>query len=220
MKPIVICGTGQIAELAHFYFTNDSQHKIAAFTVDREFIQSDTFLNLPVVPLDEIQKKFPPSKFAAFVAISYTKLNAIRAQKYLILKDYGYEMVSYVSSRATIWSGFHCGENCFILEDNTIQPFAKIGHNVTLWSGNHIGHHSEIRDNCFISSHVVISGGTLIKENSFIGVNASLRDHITIEKNNIISAGALILQDTVENGVYIGTPAKLSNVPSNRLKKI
>ena len=50
------------------------------------------------------------------------------------------------------------GDNCFILEDNTVQPFVTIGNNVTLWSGNHIGHDSVIEDDCFISSHVVVSG--------------------------------------------------------------
>ena len=50
------------------------------------------------------------------------------------------------------------GDNCFIFEDNTVQPFVTLGNNLVLWSGNHIGHHSTLRDHCFISSHVVISG--------------------------------------------------------------
>ena len=57
-----------------------------------------------------------------------------------------------------VWARHEIGENCFIFEDNTIQPFVKIGDDVVLWSGNHIGHHAEIGDHCFISSHVVISG--------------------------------------------------------------
>ena len=34
MKPLVIFGTGDIARLAHFYFTHDSPHDVVAFTVD------------------------------------------------------------------------------------------------------------------------------------------------------------------------------------------
>ena len=74
------------------------------------------------------------------------------------MKSLGYELVSYVSSRCSFLSQYPPGDNCFILEDNTVQPFVRIGSNVTLWSGNHIGHDSVIGDHCFISSHVVVSG--------------------------------------------------------------
>ncbi len=119
-----------------------------------------------------------------------------------------------------MWPGFSAGENCFILEDNTIQPFAVIGDNVTLWSGNHIGHHARIGSNCFITSHVVVSGGVVIGEGSFVGVNATLRDHVTIGRNVVIGAGSLILHDVADYAVYTQPGAELSKVPSNRLRKI
>ena len=112
------------------------------------------------------------------------------------------------------------GENCFIFEDNTIQPFVSIGNNVTLWSGNHIGHHSVIRDHTFIASHVVISGGVEIGEQCFIGVNATLRDHIKVGDRCVIGAGALLLADAAPEGVYVGAATDRSKVPSTRLKSI
>jgi UDP-3-O-[3-hydroxymyristoyl] glucosamine N-acyltransferase len=102
----------------------------------------------------------------------------------------------------------------------TIQPFVTIGNNVTLWSGNHIGHHSRIGDNCFLTSHVVVSGGVEIGNNCFLGVNATIRDHIKIASHCVVGANTLILKDTQEKGVYIGNPAELSKVPSDRLKKL
>lgn len=220
MKKLVIFGAGAIAELAYFYFKHDSNYDVVAFTVDKPYIQTPQFCDLPLVAFEEIRDQYPPSQCSMFVAVSYARLNALRTEKYLAAKKNGYKIVSYISSKAINWAELVAGENCFILENNVIQPFVKIGNNVTLWSGNHIGHHSTIEDNCFIASHVVVSGGVTIKENCFIGVNVTLRDHITIEKNNVLSAGALILKNTVENGVYLGSPAKLAKVPSNRLKKI
>jgi len=220
MKPIVLFGAGDIASVAHFYFTHDTSRKVVAFTVDKEFLKEETFCGLPVVPFEEVISKYPPDQFDMFVAVSYAKMNQVRAQKCQEAKEKGYVLVSYISSKATVWPDAQFGENCFILEDNTIQPFAKVGHHVTLWSGNHIGHHSEIGDNCFITSHVVVSGGVKIAENCFIGVNATLRDHVNIAKHCVIGAASLILHDTQEYGVYIGNPAELSKVPSNRLKKL
>lgn len=218
MADLVIFGTGDIAQLAHFYFTKDSEHVVAAFTVDRNFLNVTDYCGLPVVPFDEIGREFSPQEYKMFIAISYAKVNKIRAAKYFEAKEKGYELISYISTKATLFDNMEIGDNCFILENNTIQPFAKIGNNVTLWSGNHIGHHSQIGDHCFISSHVVISGGVRVEPYSFIGVNATLRDHITIARESVIGAGALILNDTVEKGVYKSNAAEVSKVPSDRLR--
>jgi sugar O-acyltransferase (sialic acid O-acetyltransferase NeuD family) len=214
---LVIFGNGDIAELAHFYFTKDSGYEVVGFTVDREFWHNEKFLSLPNVPFDELLGKFPPTDFKVFVATSYAKVNAVRAGKFVQLKKLGYSFANYISSKVTNYADI-IGENCFILEDNTIQPFVKIGNNVTLWSGNHIGHHTVIEDHCFITSQVVISGGCRVGESSFIGVNATLRDHITIGKENVIGAGSLILSNTEDKNVFMEKATEVSRVPSNRLK--
>lgn len=219
-KPLVIFGAGDIAQVAHFYFTHDSDRRVAAFAVDREYRTQEEFCGLPVVAFEDVARLYPPADFDLFVAVSYTKLNALRALKCDEARAMGYALATYLSSRATSWPGVQVGSNCFILEDNTLQPFSRIGDGVTLWSGNHIGHHSEIGDYTFIASHVVISGGVKVRERCFIGVNATVRDHVTIAADCVIGAGALIVQDTAEKGVYTAAPAELSKVPSNRLRKI
>lgn len=218
--PLVIFGAGQIAELAWFYFTHDSAYTPVAFTLDRAFLRDDRFHGLPVIPFDELPQHYSPTDVDVFVALSYAKVNALRAQKVADVRDAGYRLASYVSSGATVFPGFQPGENCFILEDNTIQPFARVGHNVTLWSGNHIGHHSVIADNCFISSHVVISGGVEVGENTFIGVNSTIRDHVKIGARCVIGAGSLLLADAEPDGVYMAPVTERSRVPSSRLRNI
>lgn len=219
-KPLVIFGAGDIAELAHFYFHSDTEYRVAAFTVDASHIQAPEFCGLPVVAFDEVAPRYPPDRYDFFVALSYSKLNAIRKDKFLAAKEKGYQLASYISSRATVLNNGHVGENCFILEDNTIQPFVKIGHNVTLWSGNHIGHHSVIHDHTFMASHVVVSGGVDIGEQCFVGVNATLRDHIKVGDRCVVGAGALLLADAAADGVYIGAATERSKVPSSRLRGI
>jgi sugar O-acyltransferase (sialic acid O-acetyltransferase NeuD family) len=219
-KKLIIFGAGDIAQLAHYYFTADSDYEVAAFTVDAGFAREERFAGLPVVAFEEVVSQYPPDRFDFFVALSYSKLNAVRKEKYLAAKSSGYRIASYVSSRATILNQGRIGENCFILEDNTIQPFVTIGNDVTLWSGNHIGHHSVIGDHTFIASHAVISGGVSIGEQCFIGVNATVRDHVRIGDRCVLGAGALLLADAEPEGVYIGTATERSRVPSTRLRKI
>jgi len=219
-KKLVIFGSGDIAQLAHYYFITDSEYEVAAFTVDASYIREPKFCGLPVVAFEDVALKYPSENYDFFVALSYSKLNAVRKEKYLAAKKLGYNLVSFVSSHATVLNEGRIGENCFIFEDNTIQPFVTIGNNVTLWSGNHIGHHSIIKDHCFIASHVVVSGGVVIGEQCFIGVNATLRDHINIGERCVIGAGALLLADTEPEGVYIGKATELAGVLSTQLKKI
>jgi len=219
-KPLIIFGTGDIAQLAHYYFSSDSNYEVAAFTVDAAYITMTEFCGLPVVPFEEATNRYSPETHELFVALSYSKLNQVRREKYLAAKAQGYRFARYVSPYATILNNGQIGDNCFIFEDNTIQPFVTIGNNVTLWSGNHIGHHSTIHDHCFIASHVVISGGVTIGEACFIGVNVTLRDHIKVGERCILGAGTLLLTDAEPEGVYIGTATERSRVPSSKIKRI
>lgn len=220
MKKVVIFGTGDLAQVAHFYLTHDSSYEIVAFTANKKYIKENELFKLPVVSFEEVEKNYPPDKFAMFIAIGYKNVNKLRAKIYVEAKEKGYELISYVNSKVTKWGQTEIGDNCFILENQVIQPFVKIGSDVIIWSGNHIGHHSVIDDHCFITSHVVISGNVKIGPYCFIGVNATLRDGITIARECVIGAGSLILKDTKEKGIYTTKPAELRSMNSSKLKNL
>ncbi|MGI9192436.1 MAG: acetyltransferase [Chitinophagaceae bacterium] len=202
-EKIIVFGTGDIAQLAHYYFTHDSNFEVVAFTVDRAYCHQDNFEQKPLIPFDEIQTHFPPASYSLFVALSYAQMNQLREKKYHEAKAKGYSLVSYISSRCSYLSQFPAGENCFILENNTIQPFVQIGHNVTLWSGNHIGHHSIIANHNFISSQVVISGHCHIDTHCFIGVNACIAHQVQVAKETLIGAGCVITKNTSFQSVHV-----------------
>jgi len=214
---LVVFGAGDIARLAHFYFSTDSAHDVVGFAVDSAYRTSDEFQGLPLVAVEELRERFSPTNVKMFVALSYAKMNRLRAEKYAEMKALGYELVSYVSSRCSYLSQFPPGDNCFILEDNTVQPFVTIGNDVTLWSGNHIGHDSTIGDHCFISSHVVVSGHVSVGPSCFIGVNATLRNSISIGERTLIGAGAAIMKNTPPGSVYPGPRAERLAKTSDQL---
>jgi sugar O-acyltransferase (sialic acid O-acetyltransferase NeuD family) len=206
-SPVIIFGTLDTAELAHYYLENDSPYTVVAFTVNKEYIKEDTFKGLPVVPFEELEQHYPPTEYRLFAPMTGVKMNTLRKKIYEEGKARGYEFISYVSSKATVCDN-EIGDNCFILEDNTLQPFTKIGNNVVMWSGNHIGHHGVIEDHVFFTSHVVLSGHCHVKERSWFGVNATIRDFTTIGEGSLIAMGALITKDTDDNGFYLGSPAR------------
>jgi sugar O-acyltransferase (sialic acid O-acetyltransferase NeuD family) len=207
-EKVIIFGIQDYAELAHYYLKNDSPYDVVAFCVNERYMPADkNFRGLPVIPYEETEQKFPPHEYSFFAPMSPKSMNQLRQGIYDDIKGRGYKMISYISSKATIFEN-PIGDNCFILEDNTLQPFTKIGNNVVLWSGNHIGHHSVIHDHVTFTSHVVMSGHCVIGENSFFGVNSTLRDGIHIAKGSLVAMAAAVTKNTEEWGVYIGNPAK------------
>lgn len=207
-KRLVLIGAGEFAQIACEYFEHDSDYEVAAFSVEREYLAQSMLADRPVVAYESLEAHFPPGNCDVFVAIPSSQLNRLRTRFYQDLKRRGYRFATYVSTRAFLWRNAEVGENCFIFENNVVQPFVRIGNNCILWSGNHIGHRTIVRDHVFIASHAVISGYCEIGESSFVGVNATFNDHVKVAPDNVIGAGALVTRDTEPGKIYVGSPAR------------
>jgi sugar O-acyltransferase (sialic acid O-acetyltransferase NeuD family) len=199
---VVLFGLGSFARTARAYFDEDSPHSVVAFTAHERYVEEDELMGLPVVPFETLTQTHPPDKYAMFVAIGYSGVNRGRRDVYGQCLELGYELVSYVSSKAMCATDLVLGDNCFVFEANVIQPNVRIGNNVIMWSGGHIAHDSTIEDHVFIAPRVAIAGHVTIGAESFIGINATFRDSITVAQRCVIGAGAVIMKDTVEGGVY------------------
>ena len=125
-KKVIIFGIGNIAEVAYYYLTNDTEYQIVAFTCEKSFITNTKKFGLPIVAFENIQDEYPPEEYYFFAPCSGTNLNRLRERIYNEGKAKGYSFISYISSKANVCTK-EIGENCFILEDNTIQPYTKIG---------------------------------------------------------------------------------------------
>lgn len=217
MARVVIFGIGGAGRLAYHYFTRDSDHEVVAFTVDPEYCLQPTLFDLPVVPFPQVPTLYPPRDYQLFVAMGYGRMNHDRAGRYHAAKEAGYPLVSYVSSRATYLSDHPIGDNCFILEDVTVQPFVRIGNNVTLWSRCIVTHDCIIEDHCFLAAGCVVLGYVHVHPYCFIGANATIRHNLTLAPESHIGAGAILMHDTVPQGVYLPPPAILLSKTSDQI---
>ena len=210
---IVIFGNAEVAELAKYYFELDSPYQPVAFVVDDAYMSAVEFHGLPVIPWSQVTLKYPPHLYKMHVALSYRGLNKLRENKFHQCQEAGYELVSYISSAATVFPDLIYGKNCFILENQNVQPRVKLGDNVMLWSGNHIGHGSSIGSHAYIASHVVISGHVSVGARCFIGVNASLRDFISIGEDCFIGMSGVVTKDLSPGSVVL--PARSEIISSS-----
>ena len=63
MAKVIIFGLGDMAELAHYYLKNDSEHEVIAFCVDNKLLPNENyFLGLQVVSFDYVTKNYPANE--------------------------------------------------------------------------------------------------------------------------------------------------------------
>ena len=134
-----------------------------------------------------------------FACLGYNDLNKVRTRIYEEIKIKGYKCASYISPNLHSIEEVDCGENCFILDGQTINPDVKIGNNVTIWTGNHVGDRTIIEDNVWISSQVAIGGDVVVGDSSFVGMNATIAHDVKIGARNFIGAATLITQSTLDD---------------------
>ncbi len=219
-KKLLIFGSAEIAELAAYYFSLDSKYQVVAFVVDDQFVKANTYKSLPIISWSEALLRYPPNKYYMHVALSYKNLNKLRESKFNQCVVAGYKLVNYVSSRATTFPDLKIGKNCFILENQNIQPRVTLGHNVMLWSGNHIGHGSEIDDHAYLSSHVVISGHVKIGKRCFIGVNATVRDFVQISDDCLVGMSSIVTKNLEAGSVTLPPRSEIIDGSDERAAKI
>lgn len=218
MKKVVLFGNGPIATLTCHELDTNSPFEVIAFTVDKEFCKSDTLLDRPVVPFDQVSTIYPPNEFMMMIAVGYAKMNRLKAKRYEEAKQMGYRLISHISPRAVTWPGLVVGDNCFIGPNSVVYPYAKIGNNVFIGACCVIPHDTSIEDHCFLADAVVLSGGVTIEPYCLLGTGSIIRNKVKIARECVIGAGAVILENTMEKGVYMGTPAELLPISSDKLQ--
>jgi sugar O-acyltransferase (sialic acid O-acetyltransferase NeuD family) len=201
-KKAVIFGTGTLGKLVHYHLTHESDYRVVAFATSPERYSEPSFLDLPVVRFDEIEKQFPSGEHELFIAVGYSDLNRTRRLVYDEAKAKGYRLLNFIHPSAIVAKNCVMGDNCFVAERTVIQPFVTIGSNVFLWSGNVIAHEAVIEDHCFLAGNIMVGGHSRIKEASFIGMSATIRDKVTVGRTNVIGMGCCIRKDTGESEVY------------------
>jgi sugar O-acyltransferase (sialic acid O-acetyltransferase NeuD family) len=203
VSKLVLFGAGRGAEVAHRFLTADSDHEVVAFTVDGANITDKHYRGLPVVAFEDVQRLYPPDRFGMIVLLGYQQMNGLRARKFAEAKAKGYRLESYVASNIFRAAPIDVGENCFIMDNQSISLDVRIGNNVVMWSSNHIGDLSEIADHAWISSHVTVAANVSVGERSFLGIGATVSNSVRIGADSFIGARRLVSDDTRPGSVTL-----------------
>jgi sugar O-acyltransferase (sialic acid O-acetyltransferase NeuD family) len=203
MSKVVLFGTGRGADVAYRFLNRDSEHEISGFAVDRQYLDRERFHELPVVAFEDVERHFPPDEFKMFILLGYQRMNAFRAGKYREAKQKGYSFISYANSNFYRAEELSIGENCCILDNQSISLDVKIGNNVVLWSSNHVGDLTVIEDHVWLASHVTIAAEVVVRPYCFLGIGATIGNKVTLAEGTFVGANALVVADTPKNAVCV-----------------
>ena len=219
VQQVIIYGDSNFAEQVYYQLKTDGRYKILAFTVDETKYQKNSFNGLPVIPFQQLIKKYSPNEVEIFPAIGYSKLNTIRKIATTEIEQAGYKLFTYISKNAHVSINAEIGCGCYICEFVSIGSNSKIGKSTIILPHASIAHDVNITSYSFLSHSTTIGGFTSIKNNTFFGLGSIVKNNITVDEFNIIGAATNVIKSTEPYGIYIGNPAtRLKDVDLNNLK--
>lgn len=199
MKKAIIFGTGVFPETL-YYFLN--QQRISGFTAERQYRKADTYLDLPLVDFEEVEKKFPPDEYGIYICMGYTNMNSERERIFKIAQEKGYEILSFIHPSAIV-NAKSMGIGNIVLENAVIGPFCEVGDGNIFKASANIAHHTTIGNFNFFAVNSAVAGKVTVNNNCFFGNNCTIKNGIIIEDKTLIGAGCYVNKDTVSNGVYV-----------------
>lgn len=220
MKPLILFGSGKIAEVILYFLRHHSDFEVAACCVDRAFLPSEQWHGLPTVGFDEVAQVYPPDSHDMFIALGYQDMNALRAERCAQARMLGYTLPSYVHPDAGLPHDCVIGDNCFIMNQVQIHPCVSLGDNVFVWSGAMIGHHSSIASNCWLTSSTNISGSVKAGENCFFGVNSTVGNSVRLGAACFLGANTLVTKCTEEGQVFLQESTKAFRLNSRQFLRM
>jgi len=143
--------------------------------------------------------------FDFFVALGK---NSLRKTVFEKIEAKKCRCISVIHPSAIVEPDVKLGRGVFIGALTYINSASVLGDNTYINNGCVIEHHNIIGSHCHVAPRVVTAGGVRINDLCLVGVGSVIMRGLTIGRNTLIGAASSVLEDTQENGVYYGNPAK------------
>lgn len=201
MKNLVIVGTGNFADLMHYYLNQYDSRRVVAFSVERDYIQEPMFHGLPVYPFEELSRYCPPVTHEVLLAIGAKEMNQLRARLFRICKSPiscggGYDIASFIHPSSIISPNAQIGEGNIILENVVVQPFVKIGDGNLIWYNAVLAHNDQIGNFNTIAGGAALAGFVTVGNHCYLGKNSTVFKRAIIADSTLIGACAYVKENT------------------------
>lgn len=205
MDKIVIFGATQFSSMLHQIIERESAAKIVAYTINENYISDKSikhYNKYPLVPFEEIENIYPPSDYKILNSIGYLKMNSIRQSTTGNCINKGYEIFSFISKDARVFSDLN-GIGNIVLPGAFIGYDVEVGNSNIFYTGCLLTHHVKVKNNSFIAAGCTIGGYVTIGSNCFLGLNSTIKNRVNINDYSLVGASTYISKDTEAYSVYV-----------------
>ena len=203
---VIIFGTSIFSLVAYQTIVQDGLAEVVGFTLNEKYIHDAKLEGLNVYPFENLSGHFDMRECKILVALGYKKMNDNRKAVYDMCKEFGFNIFTLISKRATLYTT-EIGEGSIILPTAFVGPYVSIGKSVILWNNVSICHHNQIGDFTHIAGGTTIGGETNIGSNCFIGMNCTIKNGIKVGDRTFLGANSYMSQDTEGGLGFVGNPA-------------
>ena len=200
MKKIIIYGITDMAEYVSYFINRDSKVDIVAYTVEKKYKDKDKILNCEVVEFENIEDIYPPSEYELFIAIGPTEMNKVRERYFVLAKEKGYTLYTYISNHAIVSSSL--GENNFIGDFSVINPNVQFGNNNIMYEHCVIASNASIGNSCYVAPRAIVGSHAKVLNNIILGMNSVVNTEVIVANESLIGAQVYVSKDTIFKGVY------------------
>lgn len=207
MKKFFIFGTkGFAKEVEFIIFDNFGETSEVFFVAENDSPEIGTKINNRNVISEKEFYKIDEQK-ECFIAVGNPVIKKKILQKLDIYKNIFFPNLIHKS--AVLDKRYvKMGKGNIICANTSITTNIEIGDFVHLNLNCTVGHDTIIGNFVTCSPACNISGNVKIGDLTYLGTNCIIIEKKTINNNIIVGAGCVIVKDLVEQGTYVGMPAK------------
>lgn len=181
--------------------TNLEIEEIACFMVSDEDFKETKIMGINVIS----QSMFDPALYNVVIAIGDPTSRKRVVNNLPTQTTY----TSIIHPSVVISDWVKIGEGSIITAGTILTCNIKIGKHAHLNLNTTIGHDCVIGDFFTTAPAANISGNCHFGDCVYFGTNSAVREGIKICNNVTIGMGGVVVKDILEEGVYIGNPARL-----------
>lgn len=194
---IIIGGSGHGKVVANII--RKSGDRIIGFLDDNK--SKKKVLQYPVIDTVENAEKY--KQFFFIVAIGNNKLREFIVKNHAELTYY-----SAIDPDAVIDPSVEIGRGTVVMANAVVNADTKIGEHCIINTSSVVEHDCVINDFVHISPNATLCGTVKIGKLSHIGASATIINNLIVRDNVTVGAGGTVVSDIIQNGLYIGCPAK------------
>ncbi|MFT5702469.1 MAG: sugar O-acyltransferase (sialic acid O-acetyltransferase NeuD family) [Desulforhopalus sp.] len=208
-KQICIVGSGGFAMETLCCFLDSMKIPISDHSKNFRFMIADNdpneadVLGVPVIK----QSTFDPTLYKTIVAIGDPR----KRQQVVKELPKDTEYISIIHPSAVISKWVQIGEGAIVTAGTILTCNITIGSHAQLNLHTTIGHGCKIGDYFTTAPATNISGDCSVGDCVSMGTNSSIRQGLDICDNVTIGMGSVVVKSIIDQGVYVGAPAKLLN---------